>query len=164
YLWSVVVVWYSGRLRGRWECLGVSVLSLAGLVVFVMLLSLVGLLDTLVRPRVAIGMYALFASASILVALVALYRPVQPDRFLAGGLGGLMAISLELSIDETLRLLLALLIVTAFYALVTWRLLAERERSLDRLRPFVASRQLSASLLDPGGAGREGGVASRTAA
>jgi signal transduction histidine kinase len=250
YLWSVVVVWYSGRLRGRWECLGVTVLSLAGLVVFVMLLSLVGLLDTLVRPRVAIGIYALFASASIIAALAALYRPVQPDRFmgelaarrarpwltvtslvalalsgavslallgpsvaaprtvdlvglalvalqvvlmgraivsyevftgkplprgglarhwrrslvLAGGLGGLMALSLELSIDETLRLLLALLIVTAFYALMTWRLLAERERSLERLRPFVASRQLSASLLDPVGAGGERGLAARSAA
>src|SRR5207248_4146347 len=83
---------------------------------------------------------------------------------LAGGLGGLMALSLELAIDETLRLLLALLIVTAFYALMTWRLLAERERSLDRLRPFVASRQLSARLLEPVGAGGEGAPAARSPA
>src|SRR3954452_817130 len=82
YLWSVVVVWYSGRLRGRWECLGVSVLSLAGLVVFVLLLSLVGILDTFVPARAAIGMYALFATASIVAALAALYRPLLPDRFM----------------------------------------------------------------------------------
>ena len=82
YLWSVVVVWYAGRLRGRWECLGVTVLSLAGLVVFAMLLSVVGLLDTFVPARAAIGVYALFATASILVALAALYRPLLPDRFM----------------------------------------------------------------------------------
>ena len=75
------------------------------------------------------------------------------------GLGGIMALSLELAIDETLRLLLAMLIVTAFYALMTWRLLDERELSLDRIRPFVASRQLSASLLDPVVTSRDGGVA-----
>jgi len=75
---------------------------------------------------------------------------------LAAGLGGLMALSLELSIDETLRLLLAMLIVTALYALITWRLLDERERSLERLRPFVTSRQLSVSLLDPIAAERGG--------
>ena len=245
YLWSVVVVWYSGRLRGRWECLGVTVLSVAGLVVFVMLLSLVGVLDTFVSARAAIGIYALFATASIVAALAALYRPLLPDRFmgelaarrarpwltatslvalalsgavsvallgpsvaaprtvdliglalvglqvvlmgraivsyevftgkplprgglarhwrrslvLAAGLGGIMALSLELAIDETLRLLLAHPdrdgVLRADDLAAAGRARAE-PGSASAVR---GSRQLSASLLDPVATGRDGGLA-----
>jgi hypothetical protein len=66
---------------------------------------------------------------------------------LAGGFGGLMAISLGLPLDQSYRLTLALVIVAIFYALLSWRSFVERERSLDQLRPFVASERLVDHLL-----------------
>jgi signal transduction histidine kinase len=66
---------------------------------------------------------------------------------LAAGFGGLMAISLGLPLDQSYRLLLALVIVAIFYALLSWRSFVERERSLDQLRPFVASERLVDHLL-----------------
>ena len=67
--------------------------------------------------------------------------------FLAAGFGGLMAISLGLPLDQSYRLMLALVIVAIFYALLSWRSFVERERSLDQLRPFVASDRLVDHLL-----------------
>jgi signal transduction histidine kinase len=66
---------------------------------------------------------------------------------LAAGFGGLMAISLGLPLDQSYRLTLALVIVAIFYALLSWRSFVERERSLDQLRPFVASDRLVDHLL-----------------
>jgi signal transduction histidine kinase len=66
---------------------------------------------------------------------------------LAAGFGGLMAISLGLPLDQSYRLLLALVIVAIFYALLSWRSFVERERSLDQLRPFVTSDRLVDHLL-----------------
>ena len=39
------------------------------------------------------------------------------------------------------------MIVAIFYALLCWRSFVERERSLDQLRPFVASERLVDHLL-----------------
>ena len=61
---------------------------------------------------------------------------------LAAGFGGLLAVSLGLPLDQSYRLQLALVIVAVFYALLCWRSFMERERSLDQLRPFVASERL----------------------
>jgi signal transduction histidine kinase len=61
---------------------------------------------------------------------------------LGAGFGGLLAISLGLPLDQAYRLQLALVIVAVFYALLCWRSFAERERSLEQLRPFVASERL----------------------
>lgn len=66
---------------------------------------------------------------------------------LAAGFGGLMAISLGLPLDQSYRLTLALVIVAIFYALLSWRSFVERERTLDQLRPFVASERLVDHLL-----------------
>ena len=66
---------------------------------------------------------------------------------LAAGFGGLMALSLGLPLDQSYRLLLALVIVAIFYALLSWRSFVERERSLEQLRPFVASERLVDHLL-----------------
>jgi signal transduction histidine kinase len=68
---------------------------------------------------------------------------------LAAGFGGLMAVSLGLPLDQSYRLLLALVVVAVFYALLSWRSFVERERSLDQLRPFVASERLVDHLLTP---------------
>ena len=76
-----------------------------------------------------------------------LARHWRRSLILAAGLSAMTAVSLTLPLDETVRLLLPTIVVAVFYALMTWRLLDERERSLDRLRPFMASRQLGPGLL-----------------
>ncbi|MCC7372184.1 MAG: ATP-binding protein [Chloroflexi bacterium] len=68
---------------------------------------------------------------------------------LAGGFGGVMAVSLGLPLDQSYRLTLALVVVAVFYALLSWRSFVERERSLEQLRPFVASEHLLADLVAP---------------
>jgi signal transduction histidine kinase len=72
---------------------------------------------------------------------------------LAAGYGGLMGLSLSLpgssDIDPVYRLLLATLLMTLFYALLSWRSYADRERSMSDLRPFVASQRLYERMLRP---------------
>ncbi|MGE3907821.1 MAG: sensor histidine kinase [Chloroflexota bacterium] len=66
---------------------------------------------------------------------------------LAAGFGGLLAVSLGLPLDQSYRLTLSLVVVAVFYALLSWRSFVERERSLEQLRPFVASEHLVEHLL-----------------
>ncbi len=72
---------------------------------------------------------------------------------LAAGYGGLMGLSLSLpgvaDIDPIYRLLLATLLMTLFYALLSWRSYADRERSMAYLRPFVASQRMYEQMLQP---------------
>jgi signal transduction histidine kinase len=72
---------------------------------------------------------------------------------LAGGYGALMGLSLSLpgvaGVDPIYRLLLATLLMTLFYALLSWRSYVDRERSMEHLRPFVASQQLYERMLRP---------------
>lgn len=66
---------------------------------------------------------------------------------LAAGYGALVALSLALPLDPVVPLLLATLLVAAFYGLLGWRFYAERERDIARLRPFVAGPRLYDRLL-----------------
>jgi signal transduction histidine kinase len=61
---------------------------------------------------------------------------------LALGYGGLVGASLAAQVRPIYGLLLTALLMTAFYALVGWRMFAERERYIRQLRPFVASQRL----------------------
>jgi signal transduction histidine kinase len=78
-----------------------------------------------------------------------LARHWRNSLILAAGYGAAVAGSLILPIDPIYPLMLATLIMTAFYALLNWRSYAERERSMQRLRPFVASQRLYEHLLKP---------------
>ncbi len=61
----------------------------------------------------------------------------------AAGYGLLVGGSLSLpNIDPIYQLLLATVLMTLFYALVSWRSYADREASMAQLRPFVASQGL----------------------
>lgn len=71
-----------------------------------------------------------------------LFHYWRNSLILAGSFGGVIAASLELKIDPIYRLLLATVLVTVFYALLTWRIYAERELSMLRLRPFISSQRL----------------------
>jgi anti-sigma regulatory factor (Ser/Thr protein kinase) len=78
-----------------------------------------------------------------------LVRYWRRSLILAAGYGVLIggSLSIPLPIAPIYQLLLATALMTLFYALLSWRSYVERERSMDRLRPFVASQRLYERLL-----------------
>jgi signal transduction histidine kinase len=58
----------------------------------------------------------------------------------------------QLQLRPIYSLLLSTLLITLFYALFSWRSYAERERSIEQLRPFVASHRLYDRLTGPAAA------------
>jgi hypothetical protein len=72
---------------------------------------------------------------------------------LAAGYGALIAATLSIppltDIDPIYRLMLATVLMTVFLALLIWRSYGDRERGMNRLRPFVASERLYERLLRP---------------
>jgi signal transduction histidine kinase len=85
-----------------------------------------------------------------------LLRHWRSSLLLAAGFGAVVGASLSLPIDPTVRLLLATVLMTLFLALLNWRSYVERERGIDRLRPFVASQRLYEQLLTPVGPAADG--------
>jgi len=61
---------------------------------------------------------------------------------LAAGYGALVSLGLVLPMRPIYILLLATLLITIFYALLSWRSFEERERAIRGLRPFVTSQRL----------------------
>jgi len=61
---------------------------------------------------------------------------------LAAGYGAVVSWSLTLRLRTVYSLLLTAMLMTLFYALLSWRSYDERERYIDHLRPFVASQRL----------------------
>jgi signal transduction histidine kinase len=61
---------------------------------------------------------------------------------LAAGYALLVGGSVQLQLRPIYSLLLSTVLITFFYALFSWRSYAERERSIEQLRPFVASPRL----------------------
>lgn len=78
-----------------------------------------------------------------------LLRHWRRSLILAVGYGGLMAASLGFPIPEIYRLLMATILMTIFFALISWRSYVGHERSIEQLRPFVASQRLYEHLLNP---------------
>lgn len=78
-----------------------------------------------------------------------LFRHWRNSLILAAGYGALMAGSLAFTIPSIYRLLLATVLMTVFYALISWRSYRSHERSIEQLRPFVASQHIYEQLLRP---------------
>lgn len=78
-----------------------------------------------------------------------LARHWHRSLILAGGYGVLVGGCLELPVDAMYPLVLATTLMTAFYALLTWRLYLEHEQGINQLRPFVASQRMYEQLLTP---------------
>src|SRR5439155_19974515 len=97
----------------------------------------------------AIVSYEIFTGKALLRG--GLVRYWRRSLLLAAGYGALVggSLSITIAIDPIYRLLLATILMTLFYALLGWRAYVERERSMDRLRPFVASQRLYEHLLTP---------------
>jgi len=78
-----------------------------------------------------------------------LRRQWQLALIFALGTSALVAGAMTLAVQPIYGLLLAVLLMTLFYALVSWRSYVARERLIDNLRPFVASQGLYNHLLTP---------------
>lgn len=76
-----------------------------------------------------------------------LLRHWQRVVLLAVGYGFLVGGSLALSIRPIYSLLLTTMLMTLFFALVSWRSYVERERYIASLRPFVTSQRLYEQIL-----------------
>lgn len=66
---------------------------------------------------------------------------------LAAGYAGLVGWSLTVHLRPVYSLLLTAVLMIAFYALLVWRSFADREQTIQQLRPFVSSQQLYDQLL-----------------
>jgi two-component sensor histidine kinase len=77
-----------------------------------------------------------------------LSRYWQRALALAAGYSLLTALALELEIRPVFSLMLATLIMTVFYALLGWRLYAERDLHFRSLRPFVSGQKLYETLIN----------------
>lgn len=76
---------------------------------------------------------------------------------LAIGSGALLSLLLTLRLPAVYILSTATVLVATFYSLLTWRSFSERDRYLERLRPFIGSQRLYEGLLaDLGREEREG--------
>ncbi len=89
-------------------------------------------------------------------------RPLPRNRFfrywrstilLAVGFGAVVAASIVIDLRPLYSLMLATLLMTLFYALYSWRVFAEREAFMARLRPFVASQDLYGQMTAGAGTG-----------
>jgi signal transduction histidine kinase len=69
---------------------------------------------------------------------------------LAASFAAVMSASLDLPVDPVFHLLFATVLITVLFALHSWRVYADREASIERLRPFVTSERLYERLLTDG--------------
>ncbi|MCU0490136.1 MAG: hypothetical protein MUD01_00910 [Chloroflexaceae bacterium] len=167
------------RLRARPWLIGASLLLLllglavglvAGLVLYSVRFQRLNLVSLeFVALLIA---FDLFASALIAVVIILLGRAVasyelftgkplpsgglfrewRRSLILAAGYGTVVGWSLSgfgPEVPPIFTLVLATMLMTVFFALLSWRTFAERERSIVSLRPFVASQQLYPRLLHP---------------
>ncbi|MCJ7535256.1 MAG: hypothetical protein MUO57_06965, partial [Anaerolineales bacterium] len=61
---------------------------------------------------------------------------------LAGGYAVVISLSLSLNLHPIYNVLLSALLMTVFYALLSWRSLTDRQKFIDQLRPFVTSQRV----------------------
>lgn len=76
-----------------------------------------------------------------------LWRHWRYAILLAAGYSLLIGASLVFSLRPLYILLLTALLIAAFFALFSWRAYQERERSIESLRPFLASQRLTEQLI-----------------
>ena len=76
-----------------------------------------------------------------------LLRQWRSAIILAAGYGAVMSWGLTLKLRPIYSLLLTTILMIVFYALFGWRSYTERERTIEFMRPFVASQRLYEQLL-----------------
>jgi signal transduction histidine kinase len=152
----LLVVSLSIGTAAAWFLLGVQTRP-SPLVSLRMLPSLMGF-DLLIAGMVAVAVvltgqaivsYEIFTGKAL--PRSGLLRFWRQSLIVAAGYSAVIAATLSIppltDIDPIYRLLLATVLMTVFQALLIWRSYAERERGMDRLRPFVASQRIYERLL-----------------
>lgn len=163
-----------GRQRARPYLLGASValLVISLLVVTVMLQIVndarqrtfigiylentlqIALIDLLIASLIAVVVvlvgqaivsYEVFTSKTL--PRRGLYRQWHRAILLGAGYGVVIGASIAFNLRPLYGILLATLIMVAFYAMFSWRSYAEREKYIASLRPFVSSQNLVDQLL-----------------
>jgi hypothetical protein len=142
---TVVLFWVGQQSREFllsqvYEHLGPA-LALLDLLVLLLIAAVIVLLGQ------AIVSYEVFTGKSL--PRRGLNRQWQRALILAAGGSALVAAAITLPVEPIYGFLSAILLMTLFYALVSWRSYEERERLMDSLRPFVSSQGLYDSLITP---------------
>ena len=142
---TVVLFWVGQQSREFllsqvYEHLGPA-LALLDLLVLLLIAAVIVLLGQ------AIVSYEVFTGKSL--PRRGLNRQWQRELILAAGGSALVAAAITLPVEPIYGFLSAVLLMTIFYALVSWRSYEERERLMDSLRPFVSSQGLYDSLITP---------------
>jgi signal transduction histidine kinase len=143
---AAIVAWTAGSARQR--ALHEVYTSLSGTVAAfdLVIALLIGVSAVLLGQ--AIVSYEVFTGKTL--PRRGLIRHWRRALVLAGGYGLIVGWSLTVHLRAVYGLLLTALLMTFFYALLSWRSYAERERFIEHLRPFVASQRLTERLLTPG--------------
>jgi len=71
-----------------------------------------------------------------------LFRYWQRAIILASGFAIIVSLSLSLNLNPIYSAVLSALLMTVFYALLSWRNFTERQDFIDQLRPFVTSQRV----------------------
>lgn len=129
-----------------------DVTSLRALVLFIAFdLFISGLVAiTVVLVGRAVASYEIFTGKALPSG--GLFRQWRRSLLLAAGYGTLIGWSLSglaPAFDPIYILMLATLLMTVFFALLSWRSFVERERNIAHLRPFVANQQLYERIVRP---------------
>ncbi len=127
---------------------GLSLQSLALIINFDLFISGLIALTVILIGR-AIVSYEIFTGKAL--PRGGLARNWQQILILAAGYSTLVGLGLSalVNIHPIYQLLLATILMTTFVALANWRSYVYHERSMERLRPFVASQKLYERLLRP---------------
>jgi signal transduction histidine kinase len=145
---GVVVAWFLDQAR-LGQLPAISVDSLILLIGFDLFISgLIALVVVLIGK--AIVSYEVFTGKTL--PRQELAHQWRRSLILAAGYGTFLGWTLSSygeAIPPIYQLMLATVLMTVFFALLSWRSYAERERAMQRLRPFVAGQQLYERLLHP---------------
>lgn len=152
---AAVLIWAIGNTKvGGYYILSTQHLEVIGL--FDLAISLL-IAAVIVLLGQAIAAYELFTGK--MLPRRSLARQWRQAIVLAAGYGWLMGGALAWGLEPVYAVLLTALLMTAFFALQSWRANAEWEHAMQQLRPFVASSRWYDSLLaeaegdpDPAGA------------
>ena len=94
----------------------------------------------------AVTAYELFTGKTL--PRQGLARQWRRALLLAGGYGVLVGGALVRGLEPVYAVLLTALLMTAFFALLSWRSYVEWEQAMQQLRPFVASQRWYDALID----------------
>lgn len=157
FLVGVAMMWVVlnvlSRQRGLIEFYDTALVTIGGFDLIIA--SLIGLVVILLGQAVVV--YEVFTGQTL--PRRGLVRYWRNAVILAAGFGVTVGLALVLHLRPIYSVLLTTLVMTAFYALSSWRAFAERERYMRSLRPFVASQQLYEHLLTPSAVPSETDVA-----